>query len=83
MPSAAAPPGTSPQGAGRPVWFGPAILVIAIICFSLHNNLATLSYRYGVDVATVLVGRTYLILLALFMAFAIYYLTGRGWEEPL
>jgi hypothetical protein len=31
----------------------------------------------------VLVLGAYLILLALFMAFAIYYLTGRGWEEPL
>jgi hypothetical protein len=31
----------------------------------------------------VLVLGAYLILLALFMAFALYYLTGRGWEEQL
>jgi len=71
MPSAKAPTGRSPLGSSRPVWFGPALLVVAIICFSLHNNLATLSYRYGVDVATVLVGRTYLILLALGIIFGV------------
>ena len=53
----------------RPPWFGPALLVVAIVCFSLHNNLATLSYKYGVDVSTVLVGRTYLILIALGVIF--------------